>query len=74
MNTRKINDTDLLLRAGALVGQLGTPFKMVIELEGDYKTRAEAMGCTVGTVKSRLHRARAKLEALIAQRDANGEA
>jgi DNA-directed RNA polymerase specialized sigma24 family protein len=54
----------------ALLGDLTNDQRALILLEGSYKEKAERFGLPVGTVRSRLHRARAALAGLREKRDA----
>lgn len=47
-----------------LSGLLSKPHGDILVAEGTYKDIAESMGVPIGTVRSRLHRARAALERL----------
>jgi DNA-directed RNA polymerase specialized sigma24 family protein len=53
----------------ALLIRLPRPQREILQSQGDYKTRAQELGIPIGTVRSRLHRARAALEKLRHQRD-----
>ena len=48
----------------ALLDQLPAPQREVLLTDGSYQSRAEKLNIPVGTLRSRLHRARAALEAL----------
>lgn len=48
----------------ALLASLPEPQRDVLLTDGIYEERARQLGIPVGTVRSRLHRARAALEAL----------
>ena len=61
----------------AAIGQLPEDFAAVIELrhfqDATYEEMAEVLDCPVGTVMSRLYRARKRLRALLSQaEDADG--
>jgi DNA-directed RNA polymerase specialized sigma24 family protein len=47
-----------------LLDQLPAPQREALLCDGSYVERAEKLGIPVGTLRSRLHRARAALEAL----------
>lgn len=51
-----------------LIGQLKAEHREILLCEGSYVERAARLNVAVGTVRSRLHRARAALEALRAGR------
>ena len=62
-----------------LIAQLPVEQQAALRSEGSYASRAEQMGVAIGTVRSRLHRARAALVKLREARDmassaAEGEA
>lgn len=54
-----------------LIAQLPAEQQAALNSEGSYATRAEQMGVAIGTVRSRLHRARAALVRLREARDAS---
>jgi DNA-directed RNA polymerase specialized sigma24 family protein len=68
--SQRIDDSELMLRAGDLINKLGEDWRKVLQTEGAYVERAVKLGVPVGTVKSRLNRARVKLQQLINERDA----
>lgn len=70
--SQRIDDSALLLRAGNLINKLSEDWRKVLQTEGAYDERATKLGIPVGTVKSRLNRARVKLQQLINERDAQG--
>ena len=47
-----------------LLASLPEAQRVLLETQGRYKDRAERLGIPIGTVRSRLHRARAALERL----------
>jgi DNA-directed RNA polymerase specialized sigma24 family protein len=47
-----------------LLEQMPAPFREALLASGTYQERAARLGIPVGTLRSRLHRARAALEAL----------
>jgi DNA-directed RNA polymerase specialized sigma24 family protein len=53
-----------------LIAQLPAEQQAALRSEGSYASRAEQMGVAIGTVRSRLHRARAALVRLREARDA----
>ena len=55
-----------------LIAQLPVEQQTALRSEGSYASRAEQMGVAIGTVRSRLHRARAALVRLRETRDASG--
>ena len=52
----------------ALLPKLSEEHRAALRSEGSYKDRAAALGVAIGTVRSRLHRARARLEELRQER------
>jgi RNA polymerase sigma-70 factor (ECF subfamily) len=65
-----LNRAEIVERVRAAIGMLPPAFREAIVLcelnEFDYATAAGIMNCPIGTVRSRLHRARALLVALLA--------
>ena len=55
-----------------LIAQLPAPQQAALRSEGSYAERAQQMGVAIGTVRSRLHRARAALVKLRAERAQGG--
>ena len=51
-------------RDTALLEQLSEPYRAVLLFQGSYQDCATALNIPIGTVRSRLHRARTALEAL----------
>ena len=48
----------------ALLPSLPEAQRLLLQTDGNYKDRAERLGIPIGTVRSRLHRARTALERL----------
>ena len=59
----------LLPNDDALIVRLPAAQRAALQSQGTYEERAAALGVAVGTVRSRLHRARAALEALRQEQD-----
>jgi DNA-directed RNA polymerase specialized sigma24 family protein len=57
-----------------LIARLPAEQQAALHSEGSYASRAEQMGVAIGTVRSRLHRARAALVRLREARDASSGA
>jgi hypothetical protein len=55
----------------SLIEQLTMDQQKILKSEGSYSKRAEDLGVAVGTVRSRLHRAREALLKLRIERDRN---
>jgi DNA-directed RNA polymerase specialized sigma24 family protein len=58
----------------ALIEQLPAEQQVALKSEGSYAQRAQEQGLAIGTVRSRLHRARAALVRLRESRQKQGEA
>jgi hypothetical protein len=58
---QKFSDFKLQPGDSALLPSLSAEQRTVLECEGQYKDRAQQLGLPIGTVRSRLHRARAAL-------------
>jgi len=56
----------------ALIAELPAEQQAALRAEGSYAERAQAMGVAIGTVRSRLHRARAALVKLREKRTREG--
>src|ERR1700690_4289272 len=63
---RKQKFVDFALQPGddALLPSLPDAQRLLLQTEGSYQDRAERLGIPIGTVRSRLHRARTALERL----------
>jgi len=61
----------LLPEDEALLVELSPEQQSILRTQGSYRKRAEALGIAIGTVRSRLHRAREALSRLRAERDAD---
>lgn len=57
-----------------LLDQLSPQHREILQAEGHYAELAEKLGVAIGTVRSRLHRARAALARLRADRATQSEA
>jgi DNA-directed RNA polymerase specialized sigma24 family protein len=67
---QKFAKFDLLPGDEDLIAQLPPEQQAALRAQGSYAQRAQEMGIAVGTVRSRLHRARAALVRLRGQRGA----
>jgi len=61
----------LLPEDEALIAELPPEQQAILRSEGSYVKRAEEFGVAIGTIRSRLHRAREALSRLRAERDAD---
>lgn len=63
---RKQKFVDFALQPGddALLPSLPDAQRLLLQTDGSYQDRAERLGIPIGTVRSRLHRARTALERL----------
>lgn len=73
MAKTKYDDTTLLLDAGGLFASLRPWQQQILDMQGSYSDRAAALGVPVGTVRSRLNRARKDLQRLIEHRNRQGD-
>jgi len=69
--TAKYSRFALLPEDQDLIAELPAEQQAALRSEGSYAARAEQMGVAIGTVRSRLHRARAALVRLREARDAS---
>jgi DNA-directed RNA polymerase specialized sigma24 family protein len=66
---QKFSGSEVGERDRELLSRLSGDHRALLLADGSYKDKAEQLGIPIGTVRSRLHRARASLELL--RRDAD---